>query len=310
MERKALTFNVQKYNIYDGPGVRTLVFLKGCPLRCSWCSNPEGQLRQYDVLFKRDVCVDCGACIQVCPANIHKFTEQNKHSIKRTTQCIGCRQCEKVCPVNALAIVGEEQSVSELYKIIDEDRTFYEVSGGGVTLSGGEALMQQEVVHNLLTMCKQNTIHTAVETCGYTSFENLKKVADSIDLFLYDVKHMDSETHYTLTGVRNDIILSNLRWLIENRYQVRLRLPTLKGINDNDENILALIDFLLPYKEYKNFQGVDILPYHKMGVHKYAQLDMQYSLNNDNMYALNSQDIERIKGHFEQRGIDVVVILH
>lgn len=313
IERKILTFNIQKYNIHDGPGVRTLVFFKGCPLRCTWCSNPEGQSFSCDILFKQDVCVNCGACVQVCPVQLHAI-QGTKHILDRSKECIGCRECEKVCPVNALAVVGEEKSISELLALVEEDRTFYEVSGGGLTLGGGEVLSQHEGALNLLMTCKQHNFHTAIETCGYTKKEKLKEIAEAVDLFLYDIKHMDSEAHYKLTGVRNEIILKNLIWLLENRYNVHIRLPLLKGINDDVENMLALVNFLLPYKDLANFKGVDILPYHKLGVHKYAQLNKEYQLNNkynsSDTYALQEEDLERLKRYFEQSGIPVNIILH
>ena len=308
IERKILTFNVQKYNMYDGPGIRTIVFFKGCPLRCKWCSNPEGQDRQFDVLFKRDICVNCGVCVQTCPVGIHKMVG-DKHDIDRSVECIGCRQCEKACLVNALAIAGKLQTISELVSIIEEDKPFYDVSGGGATLGGGEVLFQHEGALNLLMACKQNYINTALETCGHTKFENIKEIADGVDLFLYDVKHMDNEAHYQLTGVRNNTILNNLKWLLENRYNVRLRLPLLKGLNDSDENMLALIEFLVPYKELKNFKGVDILPYHRLGVHKYPQLDKSYELGEGD-YALSDEDLKRLEAHFVKHNIPVSIIMH
>ncbi len=308
IERQILTFNVQKYNMYDGPGIRTIVFFKGCPLRCKWCSNPESQLRRFDILFKRDNCIDCGVCVDVCPVGIHKV-ENGKHIVDRSIECVGCRKCESACPVNALAIVGENKTISEIVSIVEEDRPFYETSGGGATLGGGEALMQHEGALNLLTALKQEYFHTAIETCGYTKLEKLKEIAPNVDLFLFDIKQMNNEKHYELTGVRNDMILKNLQFLLENRYNVRLRLPTLKGLNDDDENILSLVKFLEPYKELKNFKGVDILPYHKMGVQKYAQLDKEYDMPNDN-YSISSEDIERIENHFKANAIEVATILH
>ncbi len=308
IERKILTFNIQKYNMYDGPGIRTIVFFKGCPLRCKWCSNPESQLRRIDVLFKKDVCVNCGACVDVCPVNLHKI-ENGIHSVDRSIECVGCRKCSTACPVNALAIVGEYKTISEIVSTVEEDKPFYDTSGGGATLGGGESLAQHEGALNLLHALKQNYINTAVETCGYTKPEKLKEIAESVDLFLFDVKQMDNDKHYELTGVRNDTILKNLQFLLENRYNVRLRLPTLKGLNDEDANILALVKFLEPYKNLKNFKGVDILPYHKMGVHKYAQLDRVYDMPNDS-YSLTTEDIERMENHFKANGIEVATILH
>ena len=308
IERKARTFNIQKYNMYDGPGVRTIVFFKGCPLRCQWCSNPESQLRQFQLMFKANLCVDCGACVPVCPAGIHAISQEGKHVIDRSKECVGCRKCEKQCTKSALAVMGENQTISELLDIVEEDRAFYEMSGGGLTLGGGEALMQPEAAVSLMQACKQSGINTAIETCGYARLEVLQQVAEFTDLFLFDVKHMDSERHYELTGVRNEMILSNLVWLLENRHSVKVRVPLLKGINDSEDEINQLINFLKPYQDHKNFQGIDLLPYHKMGVGKYKQLDREYPIEGDP--ALTESDIERVERCITQYNFPVSVVRH
>lgn len=309
IERKALIFNIQKYNMYDGPGVRTLVFFKGCPLRCVWCSNPEGQVRQFQVLYKRNLCVDCGACVAVCPTGVHRMAPgSGRHEIVAGRECVGCRKCEQACNASALAVVGESKTISELLEIIEEDRPFYEVSGGGVTLGGGEVLMQPEAACSLLMACRQRGIHTALETCGYARPEVVKKVAEFTDLFLYDVKHMDSARHYELTGVRNETVLSNLRWLLESRHNVKVRVPLLKGVNNGEGELEQLIEFLRPYKEYKNFKGVDLLPYHKMGVGKYAQLGWEYPLKGE--CGLSDADLDRIESRLGQYDFQVTVIRH
>jgi pyruvate formate lyase activating enzyme len=308
IERKAHIFNVQKYNMYDGPGVRTMVFFQGCPLRCRWCSNPEGQRLGFQVLLKRDQCVHCGACVPVCPVNIHRTDAAGGHVIARDVECVGCRKCERVCPQSALAIVGETRTISELIDIIEEDRPFYETSGGGATLSGGEVLAQPEAAASLLQACRQRGIHTTVETCGYARPEVLAKVAEHVDLFLYDVKHMDSEAHLRLTGVRNETILENLAWLLENRFAVKIRLPLLKGLNDGDAELGMLAAFLAPYRDLKNFRGVDLLPYHKMGVSKYGQLGWDYPVDGDPK--LDEDDIARIRQTLEGHGLSVSVIRH
>ena len=273
MERKALIFNIQKYNLYDGPGIRTLVFFKGCPLRCLWCSNPEGQKKNYQILFKKDLCTHCGACASVCPVGVHvmDFVEK-KHSIKRNVECVGCGRCVMACSRKALSLTGELRSISEILDVIEEDRMFYQSSGGGVTLGGGEVLMQPDAAINLLSACKQRGINTAIETCGFARPEVIRKVAEVTDLFLFDIKHMDSVTHYRLTGVRNEQILENLQWLLENRANVKVRVPLLKGVNDGEADIEAMVKFLAPYKDQRNFKGIDLLPYHKLGVNKYTQL--------------------------------------
>ncbi len=308
MERKALIFNVQKYNIYDGPGVRTLVFFKGCPLRCQWCSNPESQVKQYQILFKKDRCANSGACVPVCPVEIHSMSADKIHSVAQDIDCLGCGRCVEACPESALAVAGELKSISELMDVIEEDRAFYDSSGGGVTLGGGETLMQPEAATNLLMTCKQHGINTAIETSGYASPDTIMKVAEFTDLFLFDVKHMVSARHHELTGVHNDTILTNLQWLIENRYNVKVRVPLLKGVNDDSDNMARMIDFLTPYQYHKNFKGVDILPYHKMGVYKYGQLCRDYPIQGDP--SLSNDDLIRVKSYFADCHFSVTVMQH
>lgn len=308
LERVARVFNVQKYNMHDGPGVRTLVFFKGCPLRCKWCSNPESWLRDYQVMFKRQHCVNCGACVRSCPVGIHVMNAEGVHELRRNIKCIGCRSCEKACLHGALQIVGEDKTISTLLEIVDEDRDFYAVSGGGVTLGGGEVSAQHEAATSLLMACKQEGFHTAIETCGYCKTEHLMKMAEYIDLFLFDIKHMDPLKHKELTGVNNELILKNLRELLDSGKQVKIRMPLLKGINDSKEEIFAVINFLKPYKFYKNFEGVDLLPYHKMGVAKYQQLDLDYPVKDDPSLSLD--ELERIEAWIRNEDFPVNLLRH
>lgn len=308
IERTALIFNIQKYNMYDGPGVRTLVFFKGCPLRCQWCSNPEGQSRQFQIMLKREQCVSCGACVEVCPAGLHSLAAGGRHLVDRSKECVGCGRCVEACPSNALALSGERRTISELMTVIEEDRPFYETSGGGLTVGGGEVLMQPEALINLLETCHQHQINTAIETCGYARAEVLANVAEHVDLFLYDVKHMDPERHKQLTGVHNGMILSNLRWLLENRHNVKVRMPLLRGVNDGEREIAMLVEFLRPYKDLRNFKGIDLLPYHKLGVHKYSQLDMTYPVEGDP--SLSAGDLDRLERYIRQYDFPVAVVRH
>ncbi len=307
IERKAVIFNIQKYNMHDGPGVRTLVFFKGCPLRCKWCANPEGLQRKTQVMFKRDVCVSCGACVPVCPVGIHQMGPDG-HFVDRSIDCVGCRACEDACLYNALEICGEQKTISELMDIVKEDRGFYDVSGGGVTLGGGECTAQPEAALSLLQAAKQEGINTAIETCGYCKKETILKLAEFVDLFLFDIKHFDSDRHSELTGVRNEIILDNLATLLEGRHNVQIRMPMLKGVNDSQEEIENTMEFLLPYKDLKNFKGIDLLPYHKMGVNKYGQLDMEYAITDE--VKLEQEDLDRIEGWIKKYDLPVSVIRH
>lgn len=295
--------------MYDGDGIRTLVFFQGCPLRCKWCANPEGLEKKYRVMLKSNLCVNCGACVSACPVGIHTISNKTlKHEVNRDIDCIGCGKCKEACLKSAISIVGEEKTISELLKIVEEDRTFYEMSGGGVTLGGGEVLMQPEAATSLLMACKQEGINTAIETCGYTKLETILKVAEFVDLFLFDIKNINSDRHHELTGVRNERILENLQELLKKKYNVKIRMPLLKGINDSQDEIEKTMEFLLPYKDYKNFKGIDLLPYHKMGVNKYNQLGMEYPIKDDP--SLKSEDLDRIEGWIKKYDLPVKVIRH
>lgn len=308
IERKAFIFNKQKYNMYDGPGVRTLIFFKGCPLRCKWCSNPEGLEKKYQIMLKPASCISCGACVPACPVGIHSIAEDGQHKIDRSIDCLGCGSCVESCLNSALKVAGEQHTISELLEYIEEDRAFYEQSGGGVTLGGGEVTAQPEAAANLLMVCKQVGINTAIETCGYAKKENLLKIAEFVDLFLFDIKHIDPDRHFELTGVRNEMILENLQELLHRRHHVKIRMPMLKGINDSEAEIRGVIDFLMPYKDYKNFEGIDLLPYHKLGVNKYVQLGMDYPIQGDP--SLSDEDLDRIEGWIREYDFPVSVIRH
>lgn len=306
-EKKGMIFNVQKYNVHDGPGIRTLVFFKGCPLECQWCSNPEGLEEKYQIMYKEDLCINCGACVEVCPVNIHKLVN-GKHKVDRNIDCIGCRKCEEICTEFALGVSGKQKTVSQLLEIIEEDRMFYDTSGGGVTLGGGEVTFQSDFATELLKECKRVGINTAIETSGMTREDSILKMAEYVDLFLFDLKHMDTDRHYELTGVHNKQILSNLQELLKRGHDVHIRMPLLKGINDSQEEIKRTIDFLMPYRDYKNFKGIDLLPYHKMGVNKYKQLNKEYPVEGDP--SLNDDDLNRIESWIKEYDFPVKVIKH
>lgn len=309
IERQARIFNIQKYSIYDGPGIRTLFFFKGCPLKCRWCSNPESIERKNQVMFQKKLCSDCGACVKVCPLKIHKTDDiEGFHYVDRTINCQGCRLCEKVCPKKAISISGEDRLLSELLEIALEDVPFYQTSGGGVTLGGGEVTTQAEFATSFLMECQNMGIHTAIETCGHAKLEKIMRIAEFCDLFLFDLKHIDSEKHFKLTGVHNERILNNLEELIKNRKQVKIRMPLMSGLNSDEETIRRTIEFLMPYKDYPNFQGIDLLPYHKLGVNKYDQLDIIYPVKED--LTMSDGSLDRIDLQISKYDFPVQVIRH
>ncbi|MEG6617392.1 choline TMA-lyase-activating enzyme, partial [Peptococcaceae bacterium 1198_IL3148] len=281
-----------------------------CPLRCKWCSNPEGLERKYQVMFKEDLCVNCGNCIPICPAHIHFFQDEagRRHRVNRDIDCIGCRKCESVCPKQALSVVGSEKTISQVMDIIQQDMPFYMSSGGGITLGGGEVTAQPEFATNLLTECKRLGIHTAIETSGYVKQEALLRIAEFTDLFLFDIKHIDSERHYELTGVHNERILDNLTELIRRGYNVKVRMPLIRGLNDSEDAIGRTLEFLQPFKIYKNFQGIDLLPYHKLGINKYKQLDMKYPIAED--LSFKAEELAKIEEFIKGYDIQVTVIRH
>jgi pyruvate formate lyase activating enzyme len=272
--KKGIIFDVKRYAIHDGPGIRTTVFLKGCPLQCQWCQNPEGIEPGPEIFVRQKRCAeDCDACVSACPLNaISK--NQNSVDIDRG-KCDFCRECEDACVYDALEIVGREVTVAEAQEEIERDRVFFDESGGGITFSGGEPLMQLDFLQALLAELKKKKIHVTLDTSGYVSFQGLEKVSDQVDLFLYDLKIMDDEKHQKYTGVSNRIILENLRKLTETGKNVAIRIPLISGVNDDNANIQALTAFL---KSLKNIEHISLLPYHSGGCEKYRNLMKEDSL--------------------------------
>lgn len=266
-------FNIQRYSIHDGPGIRTLVFFKGCPLRCLWCSNPESQKETPELFFTWRKCIGCGRCIEVCPTGAMKPPDGSSR-IDRSL-CTNCGMCADICPPHALEIKGKSMTVEEVMKEARKDLRFFQNSGGGVTLGGGDPSMYPDFARELLTACHDEGIHTAVETCGYADWEAMEKIAEQTDLFLYDVKAMDSDLHRRLTGRDNDLILQNAQRISEMGVEMTIRVPLVPGMNDSEENIAAIAEFVrvLPYKT-----NLELLPYHRLGESKYESLGRPYSL--------------------------------
>ncbi|MDO5650252.1 MAG: glycyl-radical enzyme activating protein [Gallicola sp.] len=293
-------FNIQKYSLHDGPGIRTTVFLKGCPLRCKWCHNPESLSRNPQMALYKDRCTLCGSCVEVCPENA-LFIEDGL-LVLDDEKCTKCGDCENVCNYSAIKVVGKSTSVEEIFKDIDKDAVFYEVSGGGVTFSGGEPFYQPELLLELVKGSKERGYHVAVDTSGETSWENMEKVLPYVDLFLYDLKMVDDEKHKKYVGASNRIILENLIKLDEKNANINLRLPLIKGINDLEEDILKILDFI---KDLNNISQINLLEYHSMGKEKYPRLGMVNELTGDEQ--LGGEKMEAIEKIFEKAGYKVVI---
>jgi len=265
--------NIKRYAIHDGPGIRTTVFLKGCPLFCEWCHNPESQRKRPEILYYKDQCTLCGACISACKQGAIGVV--GDHLTLDQSLCIGCGDCVNVCPNGARELAGQEMSVERVVKEVVKDTLFYEESGGGVTFSGGEPLLQANFVRAAASRCHRLDIHTALDTSGYASESELMKVADVIDLFLYDIKVVDDAVHLTHTGVSNRNILRNLRVLNEMRKRIWIRFPLVPGVNDDERSLSDLVDLLAPLHAV---EAIQVLPYHRAGAGKYSRLGREYTL--------------------------------
>ncbi|HSD09716.1 MAG TPA: glycyl-radical enzyme activating protein [Candidatus Binatia bacterium] len=273
-ELRGTVFDIERCAIHDGPGIRTLVFLKGCPLRCLWCANPESQRRAPELMFHEKDCDLCGRCIPLCPEHALSIGTGQALAIDWAL-CTNCGACCDVCPSRAVRIVGRQMSVGELVEEIEKDRPFYRRSGGGVTLGGGEPTLQAAFAAALLAELRRRFLHTAIETCGYALPEALLRVVEHCDLVYFDVKSLDPETHAALTGVGNDVILENLRRVAE-RTPVVVRIPVVPGCTDVELNIRRTTEFVA--RLGPNVQRIELLPYHSFGETKYRRLGRPYPL--------------------------------
>ena len=252
---KATIFDIERNSYVDGPGIRTTVFFKGCNLRCAWCHNPESQSPKPEMLFYKNKCTGCGKCKEKCPNALET--------------CSLCGRCTLYCPHDARDVCGKEYTVDEVMREILKDKVFYENSGGGVTFSGGECMLQIDFLEAILKECKNNGVHTAVDTAGHVPYERFERILPYTDLFLYDIKCFDSEKHKQYTGVGNELILENLKRLLATDKSVWIRIPIIPTVNDTEEEIRSIRSFLL---SCGTPEKVELLPYHAMGEHKYAAI--------------------------------------
>ncbi len=273
-------FNIQRYSIHDGFGIRTMVFLKGCPLTCLWCSNPESQKSTPELGFIKSRCVEvdmCGApCISACSVDAIRLNGQVKPTLDRK-DCDACGKCAEACSHDALQLVGREMRIDEVLAELEKDRAFYRRSGGGITIGGGEPLLQYRFTAKLLEAAEDAYLHTAIETCGHAPWTHFEIVLRHVDLLQIDLKHMDPEKHKALTGKTNELILENLKRVlsVKEPEDVIIRIPVIPGCNDSVENIRQSARFVAEL----GFKQIELIPYHRLGVSKYSQYGMIYPLD-------------------------------
>jgi len=273
-------FNIQHYSVHDGPGIRTIVFLKGCPLRCQWCSNPESQLQYPELGFNPSKCIGISKCLRCAEACIYGAVKQDqeehdKISIDRQL-CKECLHCTDACPSKALEVFGKQTSIDEIIQAVEKDSAFYTRSGGGLTFSGGEPLMQAEFITEVLKVARRRRINTTIETCGYAEWRQLAKVCQHLNSLIMDIKCIDSVKHKKFTNVSNDLILENfLKVCMEfPNLPILVRTPVIPGFNDSEEEIQAIVNFI---KGRPNVR-YELLPYHRLGQQKYSYLGKKYPL--------------------------------
>jgi pyruvate formate lyase activating enzyme len=300
-EKKGIIFEIERYAVHDGPGIRTVVFFMGCPLRCAWCANPESQQEAYSLMVWNSRCLGCKRCLEVCPVGALTFVEESGIQVDRK-KCSGCGLCVDCCNCEALTIAGKVMSVDDVLAEVERDREFYFRSTGGVTFSGGEPFDQFPFLLELAKKAKARGLHTCVETSGYTNWHQIAQIKEHMDTFLYDLKCIDDSKHIRYTGVSNKIILQNFRKLAHSGNSLTARIPLIPGINDSTEDIDALCRFLTSCCPNC---PVHILPYHRLGVSKYTRLSMEYVLREISPPSL--EKLRMVKSVLERSGFHTIL---
>ncbi len=295
---RGLVFDLKRMATDDGPGIRTTIFLKGCPLHCLWCASPESIGKRTQLAFHERKCIRCGRCLACCPTAAQEMDSRGRQV--RWESCNACGGCAEVCPALALRLIGRWMTAEEVFQEIAADKLFYDNSGGGVTISGGEPTLQVNFLRELLEKCRKAGIHTALDTSGYVEWDQLESIADLVDLFLYDLKHLDAGRHSRLTGVSNRLILENFQKLRERHKALIVRFPLIPGCNDSADNIQAMIDYLRSGSE-----RVEILPFNRAAGSKYALIGKRYALAD--VPTPPEGELEKIEALFREAGIAVSV---
>jgi pyruvate formate lyase activating enzyme len=299
-ELKGLIFNIQKFAIQDGPGIRTTVFMKGCLLTCPWCSNPEGMSPVPEIITNDRKCIGCHKCAEVCPVNAISCIDSIR--LLDWQLCSNCLECASVCPSHSIELVGEYMTVEDAFKVVAQDSLFYRNSGGGITISGGEPLLQWEFILELLKRCRRAGFHTALDTTGYCTWEHMEEVLEHVDLVLFDVKHMDPESCREKCGVTNELILENLGKAAK-KAKVWLRIPLIPDYSDSETNIRLIAELACRTRADK----VSLLPYHEYGKHKYARLGREYNFNEVDILKPDDAIVIRNKELLESYGLTVSI---
>ncbi len=295
---KGLIFNIQKFSLHDGPGIRTTVFMKGCSLACKWCSNPESMNWNQEIMTHNVRCIGCKKCAEACPVGAIVFTERGREI--DWEKCNNCLECARVCPAKAIECIGYYMTVEEVMKKVESDRTFYENSNGGMTVSGGEPLVQPEFVRELLKKCQEKGIHTTLDTTGNAPWQNIESVLEYVDLVLQDIKHTDTGMHKKGTSVGNELILENAK-KIAKRKRIWIRMPLIPEFNDSEVNIKKVAEFASDIGAEK----VSVLPYHELGSSKYPDLGRVYSMQGTK--PPEKKVVERVRKTIESYGLKVEI---